>query len=368
MISSKRRLSLFLPSLAGGGAEKAMINLAQGLAQRGFRVDLVLARAEGPYLAQVPDSVRVVDLGAARMLLSLPALTRYLREERPDALLSTLDYANIVALWARRFAAGSTLLSVNEQNTISLTSRHSTQRRQRLVPVLIKLFYRWADIIIGNSKGVVQDLVSITGLPERRLQVIYNPIVTSELMELMRSRPDHAWLKPGELPVVLAVGRLTLQKDFPSLIRAFAIARQTHPARLLILGEGPSRPALQALVRELGLEPHVDLPGFVRNPYAYMAKATAYVLSSRWEGLPSVLIEALACGVPVIATDCPSGPREILADGKYGVLVPMQDVSALAQKIILALNHDLPRPPRESWQPYALETVVDQYLQALGLA
>lgn len=361
-----RRVAIFLPSLAGGGAEKSMLRLANGLANRDLAVDLVLARASGPYLASVPDRVRVVDLKARRVLLCLPTLVRYLRSEHPDALLSSLDYANVIALWAGRLAVFQGKVVVNEQSTISQTARYSRQWRQRVMPRLVKMFYPWADSITAVSNGVADDLRRITGLPARRIKVICNPVVTPELREKTRDCPDHPWLKPGQPPVLLAVGRLTSMKAFPTLIRAFAQVQRTHMIRLIILGEGPDRKALETLIQELNLSEAVSLPGFVENPYAYMARASLFVLSSRGgEGLPTVMIEALFCGVPVVATDCPSGPREILADGKYGELVPMQDVPALARAINLSLEGNNPRPPEESWQPYELENIVDQYLRIL---
>ena len=354
-----------MPSVAEGGAEKSMLRLAHGLVEKGYAVDLVLARAEGSNLAAVPKGVRIVDFKAARVLSSLPALVSYLRRERPDALLSTLDYANIIALWARRMAGVPSRLVVNEQNTISISSQHSKQRRQHLVPRLVKYFYPWANYIVGNSQGVAADLRLVTGLPASRIQVIYNPVVTVELAEQAKACPGHPWFEEGQPPVLLAVGRLTVQKDFPTLIQAFAHVRRMQPARLLILGEGSERSMLEAYVRELNLEQDVSLHGYVENPYAYMSRASLFVLSSRWEGLPTVLIEALFCGVPVIATDCPSGPREILAEGKYGALTPVQDPAALAATIILALAGRTPHPTTESWRPYELGTVVNQYLDIL---
>jgi glycosyltransferase involved in cell wall biosynthesis len=176
---------------------------------------------------------------------------------------------------------------------------------------------------------------------------------------------DHPWFQPGQPPVVLAVGSLTVQKDFPTLIRAVAHVQETRPVRLLILGEGQDRPTLEAQVRKLGLEQSISLPGFVANPYAYMARASVFVLSSRWEGLPTVLMEALFCGAPVVATDCPSGPREILRGGQYGRLVPVGEVTALADAIQATLDDKTARPPRESWQPFELESVVNQYIKVL---
>jgi glycosyltransferase involved in cell wall biosynthesis len=359
-----RHLAIFVPSMREGGAERSMAKLADGIASRGWRVDLVLARAEGPHLAEVSERVRVVDLKASRVLASLPGLVRYLRRERPDALLSVMEYANIVALWARRLAGGPERMFVNDQNTVSRASANA-RGRARLLPRLVKRYYPLASEVIGNSTGVSDDLAHVTGLPRERIRVIYNPVGTPELRERAAEPAQHPWLEPGQPPVVLAVGRLREQKDFPTLIRAFARVRADRTARLMILGEGPDRSALEALVREHGLEDDVALPGFLPNPYACMSRSAVFVLSSLWEGLPTVLIEALCCGAPVVATDCPSGPREILRNGAFGRLVPMQDVPALADAIRETLDDKSLEPIEESCRPFELEPVVDQYIELL---
>ena len=364
-IHQKPKLAIFLPSLSGGGAERSMLNLAHGVAERGYPVDLVLAQAKGPYLSLVHKDVRIVDLKASRVLASLPALAGYLKKERPKALISALNYANVVAVWARSLAGVPTKVLVNEQNTVSISAFNSAKRRQRMVPYFMKYFYPWADYIIGNSQGVAEDLSEVTGLPPQRIDILYNPVVTPEVQEKVHAPLHHPWFEPGQPPVILAVGRLTKQKDFPTLIQAFAQVLKNRSARLMILGEGVDRPKLESLVKELSLEEHVSLPGFVENPYAYMKRASLYVLSSRWEGLPTVLIEALYCGRPIVATDCPSGPREILAGGQYGVLVPVGDVAALSRAIEAGLAGETPLPTKESWHPYSLEAVSDQYIDLL---
>lgn len=338
MIEDPKYLALFLPSLRGGGAERVMVNLARGFVERGLDVDLVLAKAEGPYLSRVPSEVRVVDLGASRVLASLPGLVRYLRQERPRALLSAINHANVAALWARRLARVPTRVVVSEHNTLSRGSANATSLRARLMPLWVRAFYPWADAVVAVSEGVAKDLIRITGLPPEKVQIIYNPVVTPELYARAEEPLDHLWFAPGESPVVLGVGRLTAQKDFPTLIRAFAEVRRQRPARLIILGEGEDRPRLEALVKELGLENDVALPGFVENPWAYMAQAAVFVLSSAWEGFGNVLVEAMACGCPVVSTDCPSGPAEILENGKYGPLVPVGDVESLGRAIIRVLD------------------------------
>ena len=371
MTETRNRVAIFLPALQGGGAERIMLNLAGGLAGRGYDLDLVLAQAEGPYLAEVPGLVRLVELNARhrrarRTLASFPALVRYLRRERPAALLTAL-HANVIAVWAKRLAGVPTRVVIGEHNTFSLAYQQLPALRGWLTLRLVRSFYPWADEIVAVSRGVADDLAQVTGIPRQRIRVVYNPVVMPELRTKAQAPLDHSWFEPGQPPVVLAVGRLAAQKDFPTLIRAFAQVRRTRPARLLILGEGEERPVLEALARELGLEQCVSLPGFVGNPYVYMAHAAVFVLSSRWEGLPTVLVEALYCGAPVVATDCPSGPREILADGLYGRLVPVGDAAALAEAIGATLVGRKPCPPRESWLPFELETVVNQYANVLGV-
>jgi len=369
-VGSPRRLAIFLPGLLGGGAERIMLNLAQGFAGRGYAVDLVLAQAEGPLMDQVPESVRLVELNtthrrARRTLAGLPALVRYLRREEPDGLLSALNRANLAAVWAWHLARVPGRVVISEHNTFSVKFQESSGWRTWLMRQMMRSFYPWADAVTAVSAGVADDLAQELGMPRERIEVIYNPVVTPELRTKAQAPLDHPWFQPGQPPVLLAVGRLTVQKDFPTLIRAFAQVRKTRPVRLLILGEGQDRSGLEALATELGLKEDVSLPGFVENPYAYMARASVFVLSSRWEGLPTVLIEALCCGARLVATDCPSGPREILRDGQYGKLVSVGDVTALAHAIETTLDDKTARPPRESWQPFELENVVNQYVAML---
>lgn len=359
------RLAILMPSLGGGGAQRSMVRLAGGIADRGHAVDVVLGQADGHYLDEIASSVRVVDLRAPRMSMSLPALVRYLRTERPAAMLAALNYVNIIGLWARRLAGVRTRLVVSERNTLSVAVRQRSTWRLRLRPHLIRRFYRGADGIVAVSRGVADDLSRVTGLPRERIDVIPNPVITPALKAMAEADLDHPWMRAGEPPVAIGLGRLVPQKDFGTLIRAFARVREGRPARLLILGEGPERASLESLVAELGLGHDVQLPGWVTNPYPYLKRASAFVLSSRWEGLPGVLIEAMYCGPPVVSTDCPSGPREILEGGRHGHLVPVGDVDALAEGIERALSGALEPPAVDSWLPYRQDVVVDRYLQLL---
>jgi glycosyltransferase involved in cell wall biosynthesis len=365
MKTSKERLALFLPGLYGGGAERVILNLAKGISVRGYPVDLVLARAEGSYMSQIPDSVRLIDLKAPRVLRSVPALIKYLRNERPKALLSGM-FSNVVALWARRLCGVPCRLVITEHNTLSSAVKSNHDFRLQLYPKLAEWFYPWADTIIAVSSDVADDLTRTAKVPQNLIKVVYNPIVTPDLQDKSKALLDHPWFGDGEPPVVLSVGRLTDQKAFDVLIRAFSIVRKNRPARLLILGEGKNRPALESLIKQLGLEQDVNLMGFVQNPYPYMAHAALFVLPSRWEGLPTVLVEAMYLGTPLIATDCPGGSREILKDGQFGKLVPVDAPLILAEAIESSMNdHRRPYPPMESWQPFNLDFIVDRYIDLL---
>ncbi|MEW6491811.1 MAG: glycosyltransferase [Cyanobacteriota bacterium] len=330
-------VAIFLMDLDGGGAERVMINLARGFGEQGLKVDLVLVKAEGPYLSQLSQKVRVVKLDSSRLILSLPPLVRYLKQEKPPVLISALEDTNMVALWAKKLAGVSTQVVVTVHNHLSREAKNSTTLKRRLTPQFVKWFYPWADTIVAVSQGVAEDLVDM-GLPSKKIKAIYNPIVTPELSEKLQEPIDHPWFSPGQPPVILGVGRLEKQKDFPTLIHAFARVRQQHPARLMILGEGSDRSHLDSLVQELGLTEDVVFGGFVANPYAYMAQATVLVLSSAWEGFGNVLVEAMAAGTPVVSTDCESGPAEILANGQYGKLVAVGDSQGMAKAIADTLN------------------------------
>ena len=364
-MNNKSKIALFLPSLRGGGAERMMAHLARGFVERGLNVDIVLAKAEGPYLSQVPPEVRIIDLKASRVLLAFPGLIRYLRKERPAALLSTLNHANIVALFAKPISKVPTRVVTRIANTISTGLRSSPSIKKIINLYLMKYLYPRADGIIAISNGVADDIIEVVGLARDRIKVIYNPVVTPELFLQSKEPVEHSWFNNGLPPVILGVGRLTVQKDFTTLIKAFSIVRKHRLTRLIILGEGEQRTKLEALVQELGLKDDVSMPGFVDNPFAYMSKASVFVFSSIWEGLGNVLIEAMACGCPVVSTDCPSGPAEILENGKWGKLVPVKDVEALAVAIENTLDEcNLPNVAQRA-QNFELDKAVDLYLELL---
>ncbi len=350
------RIALVMPSLDVGGVERVMLSLAKWFFQRGISVDLVVTNASGPLRKEIPANVQLIDLKASRVIRGVPKLVSYLRKSHPDAIISAKDYQNIVALWAVKLARIATTTIISTHIDVSVDWKHAHGFKAKVIPYLVRYFYPWADHIVTVSEGARKSLASMAKLKSEKIQVIYNPVIAQELLDKANEPVDHPWFVFGEPPVILSAGRLTEQKDYSTLIQAFVLVRKHCPARLMIFGDGEDRSRLEALVRELELRNDVALPGFVDNPYKYMKRAALFVLSSKWEGLPTVLIEAMACGCPVVSTDCPSGPVEVLEGGKWGPLVPVGEANLLAKAIIQTLKHPL---DRALLQKRALEFGVD---------
>lgn len=364
-MTDRKRITFFLDALHGGGAEKAVVNLLKGLAQRNeFDLDLVLATKEGPYLDLVPQEVRIIDLNTGRAIKATLPLINYLKENRPWALIGNMGHVNVVASIARELSGIKTKLLLVEQNTLS--AFQSKLKRAQIVELFMKWLYPRADAVAGVSAGVARDLEQQLKLQKETVKVLNNPVVNEDLISQSQASLDHPWFADGMPPVFLAVGRLNPQKDFPNLLNAFAQVRKHQAARLIILGEGEERQSLEAMINNLGIREDVLLPGFVKNPYAYMKHASCFVLSSVEEGLPTVLIEAMACGCPVVATNCPSGPDEILDHGAYGLLVPIKNSAALGDAMLQTINNPLEQKLlMERANEYSTVKVVDTYLSLL---
>ncbi len=352
-----------------GGVEKMLNHLMRGFLSAGLRVDLVLLKSKGRHLQGIPPGIRIIPLNVSTSLFALPAIGRYFRTERPRAVLAAKDRAGRVALLARRFWGADTrvVLRMGMHLSASLAARNWFARTARFVPV--RWLYHWADAIVTVAEPVALDLAEIGNLPLELFRVIPNPTITAEIDVQAQESPNHPWFDQSDhVPVIVAAGRLHKQKDFPTLIRAFARLREQRPARLIILGDGPERTRIETLLDTLDLRDEVDLPGFRSNPYPFMKRAALFVLSSRYEGAPNVLVEALALGTPVVATDCPSGPNDMLQRGKVGRLVPVGDVEALSTAMTAALNDPAdPAALRKAVSAYTVETSTQQYLEVLGL-
>ena len=359
------RLAIFFHDFGVGGAERVMLQLASGFIDLGYPVDLVMGRAEGPLRSEVHPRARIIDLEAVNPLTMFVRLIKYLRTERPNALLSPFEVTSLIAIIAKRISRVSTKVVIRISVHISKNKR--TKWKKIVEKLVLSNVYPLADGIVTVSRGAAQDLSIYAGLLPARIRVINNPVLSNELLQAAQQPVQHPFFNADHIPVILGVGRLTEQKDFPTLIRAFDILRKKTPARLIILGDGEDRPALENLILSTGLQDIVDLFGFELNPFAFMKKASVFVLSSKWEGLPGVLIQALACDCPVVSTDCLSGPSEILKDGQYGHLVPVGDTEAIASAIESVLSGDVRRPPKSWLEQYHIDSVIPQYKDLLGI-
>jgi glycosyltransferase involved in cell wall biosynthesis len=398
------RVAILFHGLSGGGMESSMLRLAHGFASRGYEVEIVIGRREGEFADRIPEGIASVEFGHKQRhekkrwlmpayllraslrswpfvfsrnvrpfgrLTELPRIVSYLQAQRPDALLAAEPRCNLLAALARRIAGVNTRIVISERVQPSVHAADQGPWSHRHLRPLLRSAYLSADAIVAVSDGVADDLAAVAGIPRDRIVTVYNPVVGADILAEAEQPLDHPWFANDAPPVVLAAGRIAPQKDYHTLIKAFARVRREREARLVILGAqglgcADYVAAIKALIGEFGLADAVAFPGFVANPFAYMARASVFVLSSRYEGLPGVLIQALACGCPVVSTDCPSGPREVLADGQYGPLVPVGDDAALAAAILAALDNPLPKDVlRGRGAMFSVDAAVDGYLRLL---
>ena len=373
------RIALVVPHLARGGAERSVLNLARGLVERGYRVDLLLLKKINILEDEIHSEVRwfvlererthslrdrthlarrfgfrILKLLRTDLLGDARSVAAYIDKEKPDCILPSLPGAKSATLLALSFTTRKPVVIPTMRNVVMNTRR----RFQKLYAIL----FPTADHIIAVSDGVADSLVLKLGIPRKGITTIYNPVVSAEIAELARAVPDHPWMSDDGPPVILAAGRLARAKDFPTLLRAFRQVSRNRHVRLIILGEGRWRKRLEKMIRKMGLQEKVSLPGWVSNPYAFMSRASLFVLSSKYEGLPGVLIQAMACGCPCVSTNCPAGPAEILDNGRFGPLVPVGNDSALAA----AMDGVLDSPPDKDAllaraQKFSLDASVDIY-------
>jgi len=356
------RIAIFMPSFGDGGVERMLVNLAGGLADRGLEVDFVTRRGTEPYLDALDPRVALVETGRSGLFDIQPVLQRYLREASPDFVLCGKDRAALAFLLARAMARGRSRLIMRPGTNFSARLAEMSPWSRWRKRWLIRTTHRAAVAVVGNSVDICHDIADVADLAPQRVHLIRNPVVTPRLKQQAAVALDHPWFAAGEPPVIMGVGRLGQVKGFDVLLQAFARVRKHRHCRLLILGDGRLRAELEALAARLGVADDFALPGFDPNPYRYLTRAALFVLSSRREGSPNALTEALALGTPVVSTDCPSGPRELLADGEVAPIVPVDDVEALAA----AMERTLVEPGdpgrrQVAVEEYTVETCAARY-------
>ena len=362
-----QRAGLYLTNFALGGVQRVNLTVAEGLLANGWQVDLYVVDARGPLAGQVPSGVSVFNLGGSGAIKAFGRLLQTLRQRKPSVLMSSQPHLNTLAVLARLLGGYRGRLVLSEHVSPVQHAQGSAIRKDRLNPLMARLFYRFADAVVCVSAQVAEELRQMGAVRSDQVRVIHNPIVTSSLLKQAEEAVALPWQERPGMRLVLGAGRLTRQKDFATLVSAFAAVHSQEPGtRLLIIGEGEDKPALQAQIDALGLASVAHLGGFVANPYAYMRAADLFVMPSRWEGFGNVLVEALACGTPVCGTDCPHGPAEILAGGKFGRLSPVGDAPALAEAILASLAQPLPAEAcRERARDFSLERIIPLYINAL---
>jgi glycosyltransferase involved in cell wall biosynthesis len=329
------RIAILLYRLRFGGAERVMLTVSEELARRGHEVDLVTFDVRGEFAEKIPENVRLYDLRSLGIIRAARKISKYLAARSPSAIIANGDRCALASFMARKLRPreNTKIIAVVHHDLTGVLGLRGASAKDKFLAWGKKFpmarVYRRIDEIAAVSEGVAASVVNFLGIPRDKISVIYNPVPVDEIREHASQAANHPWFADGALPVIISCGRLTPQKDFETLLRAFALLRRETSSRLVILGEGPEREKLEALIHSLGIEDCAALFGFEENPYKYIARAELFVMSSIFEGLPTAIIEAMALGVPVVSTDCPSGPAELLA-GHPDMLVPVRDPDSLA--------------------------------------
>lgn len=364
-----QRISIYTPLLTGRGSSRTVLQLARGFIDREFNVDLVLANAEGELKGEIPSEARVIDFDIDTQypitLTALPKMVEYLRSDPPPVLISTTGGANVVPLVADRLVGANTQIIAKGGVESKRERIKNGDWRGLFMSTLVGWTYRWADKVVMGERNSADKFLQTAPEIRDMLHIIHQPVITDEILSKSHKPIEHQWLDSDEVPVVLAVQRLEEPKDTETLIRAFSRLRNQRDVRLVILGEGDKRPELESLITELELEDSVSMPGFVNNPYKYLRNADLFVLSSKKETLPNALIEAMACGCPVVATDSPpGGVSEILEGGKWGELVPVSSPEAMAAAMQRELCNRV-EGIEDRANHYSLDRTIDLYLEAI---
>lgn len=332
------KIAIFIPSLAGGGAERVAVTFANQIAKLGHECHLLVAtNSEEQYAKEIEDSVNIHRFEASRVLTSIPALTKHIKIIKPAVILAIMDYSSIVARLAITLSRRTnTRLYIREAISIEFKQENQPHKLRNVTKPLIDYAYRHADGIVSPSKELALSIKNAYPA-QKNIKHINNPVVTDQFDTLLLKRPESLpWQKGSK--TIISAGRLSIQKDFITLIKAFNIVRRKLDCKLIILGEGSERKHLLKFITDNNLMEHCYLPGFIPNPLPYFRQADLFVLSSKHEGLPNALIQALACGTKAVSTNCPTGPAEILDNGNFGILVPVGDYEKMAVAIEKSLT------------------------------
>jgi len=370
------KVSFFLPSFGAGGAERALINIFKGLNKDSYTLSLVLVEKKGDFIRELPSGLDIISFETRSIIRIFFKLRSFFLSEKPDIFISVFPRLSVLAVLAKILSKSDTKVVIIEHSVFSSTAANARTFFRRIIakfvfPILMRVLYGHAQQVICVSGGVANDISKITGISRNKIEVIHNPIIGSEIRSLAQDNVSFSWISERREPIILAVGRLVKAKDYPTLLRAFSLIIREIPAKLIIIGEGEEKIELEKFVIKLNIADSVAFLGFQSNPYKYMAKSSVFVLSSIQEGFPTVIAEAMASGVPVVSTNCKSGPSEIIKDGENGLLVPVGDSKTLSKAILKLLNNlDLGRTISENGKKtsenFSINIIVRQYEEIIN--
>jgi glycosyltransferase involved in cell wall biosynthesis len=363
-MTKARTVTLFIPTLAAGGAERATLNLAEAMTAKKLDVTLLVQRPEGELVKEIPENIKVESLNCSRSLFAFIPLILFLRRNRPDFFIANMGHGNIISLWARALSTTTIKIIVCQHSMLSAECQAHAGWQYKILPWLYRRFLPWADAVVAVSSAVAADLNRVTQISSNHITTIHNAVVGPDFMQRSEQPCPHPWFAENTPPVILGIGRLSEEKDFPTLIQAFALACKSKDLRLVIIGQGPQLNKLKGLASSLSIGEYVDCPGFTANPLPYIKRAAILAVSSKYEGMSNVLVEALACGTNVISTNCPGGPAEILECGHYGALVPVSDPNAMAQTILATLQNPKDKNIlQQRGQDFSFDCTVNAYIK-----
>ncbi|MBI1866412.1 MAG: glycosyltransferase [Candidatus Staskawiczbacteria bacterium] len=340
--SEKITIAFFLPSLESGGTERNVVNLVNKIDREKYAVSLVLGMAEGDFVKDINNDIPIISLHTRRSIATFFKLIAYFKKNQPDIFISAFPRVNVICIVAKIFSRSKTKIIITEHSVFSLLPIIAKTFWRGMfarffMPSICNYVYQKADAIICVSKGIADDILKTVNR-SLKIEIIYNPVVTDNIYQLAKEPISHPWFSDLKIPIIIAVGRLVKCKNYPHLFEAFNLVLKSHPAHLVILGAGPKMKKLVDIAQKMDLSKNIAFLGFQKNPYKFMKRASVFVLSSLQEGFGNVIVEAMACGAPVVSTNCPTGPGEIIENGKNGILVSVDDPQKLADAILKILN------------------------------
>jgi len=364
MSTKTKKVMLFSPSLSGGGAERVMLNVALELSRLGYEVDFVVKNDWQQSRYEVPPSFQAFNLDAHKLLDTAIKLARRIKTSKPAIVITALESLGLAAILAKGLLRHKPIVVPSVHTMLETWYRELPSPHTKRYRNLIKHLYPYADHIIAVSQGAKDEILAIAKLNQDKVSVLYNPVIADDTLKSIDQPVEHPWFT-AKKTVAIAVGRLVREKNYPLMLRAIAEARKHIDLHLIVLGEGELRASLEEEAQALGIADYVDFHGFVNHPLAYVGKSDMFLLTSSWEGLGNVLIEAMATGTPIISTDCESGPREVLENGKWGILVPPNNVDSFTKAIIQVAEQGGIVPDAHSWARFTVAEATAQYAKLI---